>query len=625
VEETMGLSVSDRIEELVEALTLDKVYLESMSNCKPGHKPDSFCVTMSKAHIDFFEWDLAFSTVYVSNLILLHSGIESLDNVTLIEVLRKVFDDANLVVYLEGLLSVYSGAMESQSVDVVGYSYENKAEGLLRVTFFNILNRDKNSNLITSITQDVTTLSKAMEALADSKIILDRLFMSMPKPVLYFNSKGVIEFSNEAVCEIVGVDSNTILGMHKSQYRELMDKRIEIKKKVYTDKKNNVTRFEATIKKAKKECVYQVDVVEVLGEMGMEKGQLYVFTDITNRIEDMNRIKKLLSVSQFISEIESLISERVSVDVLYSMILKGLMRIVGKAETVCILHLTQEGNLVMRSNIGYDDDFAENFNIPFAQSYAKFIMHGNYNKSCSVTNIHENYSGKFVDIVNESRGFKLESNITVPLKLYGELFGLISIDSSKKNAFDGIDLDLLDFVRNKIELSLDRYQELLDIIDESNKDDLTGLYNRKFFLKLTNKLMEESKLCDGNFILVMFDLDGLKQVNDTMGHLAGDALIKEFAAIVTVHKREADIFARIGGDEFIGVFPNATVEVIKKKLQTLADYCKATPLVYEHQQIIVAFSFGMIEFPKEGQDLEDLIELADRRMYVNKTSKNKRL
>jgi diguanylate cyclase (GGDEF)-like protein len=107
-------------------------------------------------------------------------------------------------------------------------------------------------------------------------------------------------------------------------------------------------------------------------------------------------------------------------------------------------------------------------------------------------------------------------------------------------------------LRISISAAIKGSQLLSKIRELSVTDELTGLYNRRGFFQLAlSRLNFLSRSADDTLLLLMFDLDGLKQINDTYGHSEGDTALKSFADILKQTLRQDDIIGRIGGDEFI--------------------------------------------------------------------------
>lgn len=149
-------------------------------------------------------------------------------------------------------------------------------------------------------------------------------------------------------------------------------------------------------------------------------------------------------------------------------------------------------------------------------------------------------------------------------------------------------------------------------------DELTGLHNRRGLFTLGEQLLKMAQRPRGpNLVLLFIDLDGLKQVNDAFGHVAGDVLLREAAAFLRKTFREADIVARLGGDEFVvlAACEPSNVEAMMARLeQTLGAYNAA------RVQRPLAMSVGVSQI-SPGSTLNEVLEDADRKMYEAKSKR----
>jgi diguanylate cyclase (GGDEF)-like protein/PAS domain S-box-containing protein len=149
-------------------------------------------------------------------------------------------------------------------------------------------------------------------------------------------------------------------------------------------------------------------------------------------------------------------------------------------------------------------------------------------------------------------------------------------------------------------------------------DGLTGLANRTLFGELVLKALASAKRADEPRAVLVVDLDGFKQVNDTFGHAQGDALLKQVGDRLVVALREVDTIARLGGDEF-AVLPGQTTdlaaaaEVAWKIQQTCAD-----GFDFDGEMVYVSASVGIAMFPEHGRTAEELLRRADVAMYIAK-------
>jgi diguanylate cyclase (GGDEF)-like protein len=151
------------------------------------------------------------------------------------------------------------------------------------------------------------------------------------------------------------------------------------------------------------------------------------------------------------------------------------------------------------------------------------------------------------------------------------------------------------------------------------QDGMTGIHNKRYF---TEFLDREIAVCSRHghpLTLVMFDVDHFKKVNDTHGHLAGDAVLKELAARIRPRIRREDLFARYGGEEFVCVLPSTALPggvVFAEHLRTII---AERPCVFENLSIPFTISVGVTTLHREtGVDPAALIKRADENLYVAK-------
>jgi diguanylate cyclase (GGDEF)-like protein len=153
--------------------------------------------------------------------------------------------------------------------------------------------------------------------------------------------------------------------------------------------------------------------------------------------------------------------------------------------------------------------------------------------------------------------------------------------------------------------------------DSATTDYLTGLPNaRSLFLHL-DKEIARCRRTGENLAIMVCDINGFKQVNDSFGHLEGDRLLRMFAKSVKDVCREYDYVARMGGDEFVIVVPGITPEAAQEKTALFNSMAVAAGLeVCGRQQI--SLSIGISICPDDGADAEQLLAQADHRMYFAK-------
>jgi diguanylate cyclase (GGDEF)-like protein len=151
------------------------------------------------------------------------------------------------------------------------------------------------------------------------------------------------------------------------------------------------------------------------------------------------------------------------------------------------------------------------------------------------------------------------------------------------------------------------------------QDGMTGIHNKRFFMEFLEREIAVASRHGHPLTLVMFDVDHFKKVNDTYGHLAGDAVLKELAQRIRPRIRREDLFARYGGEEFACVLPSTAIEGGIVFADHLRLIIAERPCAFENQSIAFTISLGVTTLRNEnGVDAATLIKRADENLYAAK-------
>jgi diguanylate cyclase (GGDEF)-like protein len=153
-----------------------------------------------------------------------------------------------------------------------------------------------------------------------------------------------------------------------------------------------------------------------------------------------------------------------------------------------------------------------------------------------------------------------------------------------------------------------------DLYGLATRDDLTGVFNRRFFISEAERMLAEGAIVN----VVLIDIDDFKRVNDTYGHLAGDEVLRRVGTALQSSTRPDDVVARFGGDEFIVAVPDAEIEMVERIAARLATAIAALRWDMEATfQLGVSAGFASSRL-LEKPTLAQLVNAADRDMYKNK-------
>ncbi|MBI5664848.1 MAG: diguanylate cyclase [Nitrospirae bacterium] len=197
------------------------------------------------------------------------------------------------------------------------------------------------------------------------------------------------------------------------------------------------------------------------------------------------------------------------------------------------------------------------------------------------------------------------------LNMFLEIRSIPRFDANKKLA------GLLHVVRDISERK--KMEEILRTM--SITDELTGLLNRRGFFSLAQKQLKAAERSGRYMSVIYADLDGLKEINDTLGHKAGDAALLEFAELLKDTFRESDIIARLGGDEFavvVEVTDANSESIIRRRLEDKLEAVNSQ----KDRQFILLISLGIVRYdPYHPCSIDELLSQSDKLMYANKKGK----
>jgi diguanylate cyclase (GGDEF)-like protein/PAS domain S-box-containing protein len=164
----------------------------------------------------------------------------------------------------------------------------------------------------------------------------------------------------------------------------------------------------------------------------------------------------------------------------------------------------------------------------------------------------------------------------------------------------------------------DRKRMQDDMRRKAMHDQLTGLPNRAMFMESLERAERKSRRRHARFSVLFVDLDHFKQVNDTMGHAAGDLLLQAVAERLAGAVRQSDLVARIGGDEFMVLIDDhrgpEEVMIVAQKILSFLE----RPVLLEWKEVQISASVGVASYPEDGEDAETLVKNADTAMYQAK-------
>jgi diguanylate cyclase (GGDEF)-like protein len=208
------------------------------------------------------------------------------------------------------------------------------------------------------------------------------------------------------------------------------------------------------------------------------------------------------------------------------------------------------------------------------------------------------------------------SFVGVPVKENDDVIGVIWLEDHRKKRFGEDDMRALNILASQLTLAWQRANLHEKVKERSERDGLTGLYNHRHFQEVLESEIEKKK----EFILLFFDIDYFKKINDNYGHQAGDEVLKFLGRLIG----QTGIAGRYGGEEFAIILPGHSLKKGVEVAVHLKDHINKSEVRFNQLKIKFTISVGIAHFPKDARTRTDLIEMADRALYsAKKTGRDK--
>ncbi len=349
--------------------------------------------------------------------------------------------------------------------------------------------------------------------------------------------------------------------------------------------------------------------------------------------EMLNRRRKVLEKNWYIREVvvhlNNLIFSLEQKDDLFHEILAKALETIPNADHGSMMVLREDGWLDFTAAVGFDLEGLKELRLRLKDTYLYRLSAGRCHRPVIVRNKQvfdaEAQNRQVLETLDELGSYDYSSTLTAPIIVGRELYGILNVDSDGVDAFNDEDVVMMEYFTNQMGLAIRNHNLMERALQQSRFDGLTKICNRQYFEELIGLVMEQSRRNGQGFQLVIFDLNDFKPVNDRYGHGTGDQLIQVFSEALEENKRDSDFVGRLGGDEFIAAYLYCSPDDVDRMMEKLRTDLDRRPVTgYEPHaadpavDLTVSFSYGKAGFPGEGTELQDLITLADRRMYQNK-------
>ncbi len=152
----------------------------------------------------------------------------------------------------------------------------------------------------------------------------------------------------------------------------------------------------------------------------------------------------------------------------------------------------------------------------------------------------------------------------------------------------------------------------------SETDELTGLYNRRGFAIVVDRIFAQAVRYNRSASVLMVDVDRFKALNDSYGHDVGDRMLRLAAKCIETELRHTDVLARYGGDEFVALLPETPSDSAVEVAGRIRAAVAGTPVEHDGRSVITSVSIGVASYPDNGRSIDAILARADRAMYLAK-------
>ena len=340
--------------------------------------------------------------------------------------------------------------------------------------------------------------------------------------------------------------------------------------------------------------------------------------EVNLKIENMSRFKEIIIAISKIKDIDKFEEEEFAIRVF-----RILIRTIEKADAGSV-YLARAGYVFFIDSLGHNKEKLNEFkykvdDFTFPSENVELIKNINEDKINSETE----------EIIIPSK-----ESIVIGMSDEDEIFGAISLDISvnSSNNFDDDDLAIAQTISSVINgyyrnLKYQKVKEHMmnierrKLTEKANMDELTKLFNKRYFYKIYEDTYNRMKLINQNITILMIDIDNFKNYNDTYGHLEGDECLKKVSSVLLKNTREQDIPIRYGGEEFIIILQKTDMEksmMIAEKLRKKVRELNIVNYVDETKKHLT-ISIGVSTVKATSKiDRMRLVEIADKALYESK-------
>lgn len=469
---------------------------------------------------------------------------------------------------------------------------------------------------------DITDRKAMEEALRLSEARLKQVMEALPDAVAMVDAEGQITFVNSATETVLGYPPKALLGrsflsiVHPDELPRVLD---EVNRARGLARRQSLTY--RALHADGRELWLETSGVPITDGAGQITGAVFSSRDVTERHRAEQALKREVALRQELLKITNSLLDDELGEGFYQRLLERALALVPGAQAGSLLMCDDDGFYRFKAAVGFDLERLKVLSLRESELGRRDITtpglvyynRDNRDLPAEKQRVFEE-GGRIADI---------KVTLSIPILLGGKPSGFFNLDNFEHDkAFGPEAIDIAQALAVQAAIALQRLRLEAQLKAERDRyehlaghDALTGLPNRMLFQDRLEQALARARRREAIVGLVFLDLDGFKEVNDTLGHDAGDELLRVLATRLAGTLRAEDTLARLGGDEFAVILSElAHVEdaeqVVKKLLDTLEE-----PLALRGQTVKVSGSFGISLYPIDATSPGELLKYADIALY----------
>lgn len=466
--------------------------------------------------------------------------------------------------------------------------------------------------------RDITSRKKAEKRLKKARKMFASLFASSPEAALYHDENGRILNINAHFTKLFGYTLNEVKGRNIDEGMIYPTNKEEEGKRLTQKGLDGFLEYE-TIRKKKDGTLFPV-IISSSPVMIDKKpqGTVVLFKDITERKQNEQLNTVLYNISRAANS-------DISLNQLYPLIHKELGTIIDATNFFIALVDFEKDEMSFPYHRDEKDNDFPTRRLSRANNLTAYIIRSGQSLLVNLKQIEKmavegDIKLEFVGIVTADIHW-----LGVPLKIKNKIIGAMVIQGYiSPHLFSKKDIQLMEFVSSQIATAIQRKQMEEEMEKLAHFDSLTGACNRGYGLSLLERDFKFARRRKTSSLLAYIDIDNFKQINDSFGHEEGDKVLIQIVKLFKSTLREIDIICRMGGDEFLLIFPNSSLKdlpIIKERFNN--NLIKLNQTIKKPYKI--GFSMGISCYdPDNPQSMDELIQIADNKMYEDKKKNFKR-